>query len=242
MARIDNPAGRLHALLTSYEAEQVAQSNRTFLVLWSAALQINPDLVPKYMCEVIGLIPAIEMALAGQEQEEEQRAAFSHYLPHWIDATMAPANNWNSGPGAPIDKGALIGLGSMSAYLSAVAPEGEPPSQDRIDAWLQETASLMSDIDDSNEVSDDLRRVLHSHLEAVSWALRAVRVSGAAGIVAASERLMGAVAVSVATTEPAAPTRKCFDFGRRLYSSIISTGAGIQAIETIVQVQRMITG
>jgi len=189
----DNPAGRLHELLRAYR--EVAEANTSIHMTWARVLGVSSEgeAVP-LVAQVASLIPATKTAI-DRSGSAEQAEVFDMFQAHWwepIIGTRHPRETPTPGKGL-IDLPALAALGGISAYLSAVAPDGVLPDAEK-------TASLRQDVEDTiltlladGTLPTSLASAINQRLHDVLWAMDHIRINGPEAVNAALERLVGQI-------------------------------------------------
>jgi len=200
MARLDNPAGRLHALLTEYRA--TATDQRSIRATWAHVLGVSEDEAAVAVIEVGGLIPAIESAVA-RAGDEAQQEVLSYYRLHWATPITTPdyPTGKTPSPGkALVDVGALTALGGLSSFLSSVASEGVVPDAEQIQSLRDKLSHLIEELAGADTFPSQFQRLLLDRLHSVLWALDHFRIGGPEATTAAAERLLGSIQLAAATT------------------------------------------
>ena len=195
MAKLDNPAARLHALLSAYVAN--AQDNRSIQQTWAMVLDIEPRTVSIALCEVAELLPAIESAIEASGGDQ-LRDTWIQFAPSWAVPITTPEHHTrqNPSPGAGlVDKAALVALGTVSTVLSLTRSEGDTPTDDALVQIRQYIEEAIQEATNANDLAPELRAALVNRLHDILWALDRVRIGGPGAIEAAMERLVGLVAV-----------------------------------------------
>ena len=197
MAQLNNPAGRLHALLSDYQ--RVAASNRSILSTWADVLSVSPDGVPEELCAVASLISDIRMAIEATG-DIDQLELFRHFSPAWIDAIIFTERNGTQIPSPGrgfVQSTALISLASLSSFLSVVSPEPITPSVDTLEEIRGRLVEAVDLTASSTDVPDDVRHLLLDRLYDIVSAVDRIRIGGSGAVTAAMEALAGAVAIRV---------------------------------------------
>lgn len=193
VAKLDNPAGRLHALLSDFASN--ADNESPILDQWASVLEtksVNETLVA--LAEVAGLIPDIERELhvAG---DEDQIASFAEFSGAWVKWVTFPTFDGSRSPSAAltnlVSRGALAGLGSISSYLSMASSEGVVPSAEAVDALRDQARALLESVVKDASLHPEVRRILVDYIHRLLWALDNLRIGGPEAVHAASDRLVG---------------------------------------------------
>ncbi len=195
MANLDNPAGRLHAILRQYR--EIAREDMTIRQTWAEVLGVEQADVSVALTEVGGLIPAIEDAII-RSDDASQREVFKHYVYSWASPITTPDHHTGQTPSpgkSLIDPGALAALGGLASFLSFTASEGQLPNDEQVQGLRQKVLEVVEEATAADDIAPDLRRVLLDRLHQVLWALDHLRVGGPGAAAAAAERLVGSVAL-----------------------------------------------
>jgi hypothetical protein len=122
----DNPAGRLHDLLT-----KLAQQDRTTSVLdgWAAVLHVEPVDVVVHLGRVADLVRQTQDAVSSAGEE-----ALLPPVERYRDSWAQPIFPWDHAFSSPLrkvlpDATALEALDLVSAQLHSIAPEGVVPDE-----------------------------------------------------------------------------------------------------------------
>ncbi len=228
--RLDNPAGRLHVFLTQYRS--IAEENRSIHHTWAEVLGVEQQEVPVALAAVAGLIPTIEAAVS-RSGDEDQSDAFNHYGSAWASSVIAPHRvaTQTPSPGKElVDQGALVALGSLSAFLSATQSEGAVPAEGSVEDLKGQVVAAIDELGRANEVPVDVRRLMHDRLHDVLWALDRLRIGGPDAVQAAVDRLVVSVVTAPQDAQRTSAVKKvwaaacavaaAFLAGPRIQSSI----------------------
>lgn len=193
MAKLDNPAGRLHALLSDFAAD--ADDQRSILDQWGAVLgsdSLNETLVA--LAEVAGLIPDVERELH-VANDEEQMASFREFSGAWVKWVTFPKFDGTKTPSAArtnlVNRGALAALGSISSYLSMISSQGAVPPDENVDALRAQARALLETVVGDASLPQEVRRILVDYIHRLLWALDNLRIGGPEAVRAAADRLIG---------------------------------------------------
>lgn len=228
MARLDNPAGRLHALLSRYRT--IANEDRTIHLTWAEVLEVDQRDVPVALAGVASLITSIEAAVS-RAGDEDQLELFRHYGSTWGTSVMAPHHlaTQTPSPGKDlIDQGALAALGGLSAFLSATQSEGTIPGDERLKNLRAQVQEAVDGLADAEDVPFDLRRLILDRLHDVLWALDRLRTGGPGAVQAAAERLFVSVATSPQEARRASGVQKALTVAGVVWAAFVS-GPAIQS-------------
>jgi hypothetical protein len=201
----DNPAGRLHDLLT-----RLAEQNRKDSVLngWAAVLGVDPGDVVMRLGRVAELVR--------QTQEEVDRAGedalpgpVQRYRDSWA-RPIFPRDQAFDHPLGNVLPGAdaLEVLALVSAQLHAVAPEGPMPDENELEEMKLQLRSVIDAVQEAKEISADMKDLLIARLRGVEEAIEHLDVGGPSAIRHATEAVMGSLALEGDTRLWQSPTFK----------------------------------
>jgi hypothetical protein len=196
MSNANNPAGRLHMVLTEYRA--AARTDSTMHATWARVLGVPEGEVPVALAEVAALIPDIHR-LVVQCGASEQIELFNAFGRHWAVPIMSehhPRQTPSPGPDA-VDPSALAVLGGLSAYLSTCAPEGVLPDPERVTELQAAVSDLLDELAGEDSLPAELRSAINARLHDIIWAMDHVRIGGPGAVKQAIERLLGQITISL---------------------------------------------
>lgn len=198
--RLDNPAGRLLAWLNAFK--ETATSQVTILDVWSKVFEAKTaDETLRQLASVANLLTEIEAALV-RADDWDQLQTYNHFVGHWARPIFFPENHGRQTPWDPaalFEPGALVALGSVSAYLSATASEGPLPDDEAVEMMRGKVQELLDDLAADTALPLEIRRLLLDHLYRLAWALDHLRFGGPDAVRSATERLVGVAVVSQTT-------------------------------------------
>jgi hypothetical protein len=193
VAKLDNPAGRLHSLLSGFKA--IADDANPILDQWAAVLEtesVDETLVA--LAAVAGLVPAIERELL-VTGDEEQMETFRTFSSAWIKCVTFPQFDGTKRPSAArtnlVNTGALAALGSISSFLSMASSEGVVPPPEAVDSLRKQAQRLLDSAVSDQSIEPAVRRILLDYIHRLIWALDHLRIGGPEAVHAASDRLIG---------------------------------------------------
>ncbi|WP_432891202.1 hypothetical protein ACQPYH_14315 [Kribbella sp. CA-245084] len=202
MGNANNPAGRLHTVLSAYRA--AAHTDSTMHATWATVLGVPEGQVPVALAEVAALIPEIHR-LVVQCGASEQIELFDAFGRQWAVPIMSehhPRQTPSPGPDA-VDPNALAVLGGLSAYLSTCAPEGVLPDAERVAELKAAVRDLLDELADEDSLPAELRSAINARLHDIIWAMDHVRIGGPGAVKQAMERLVGQITISLHNTPEA---------------------------------------
>ena len=204
MAKLDNPAGRLHTLLTAF-GERAQGSNGSILGVWKAVFGTESDSETLLrVAEAANLLPETEYALE-RIGDQDQLDLFHTFAEGWLSVVLHPRYDLYSqlARGVLPEKQFVTSLGGVSAFLSAVASEGpvpEPPvMKDLADRVREVIDGLIADED----LSEEVKHLALEHAHRLQQALDHFRIGGPGAVREATERLVGSLKMA---PEPVALT------------------------------------
>lgn len=202
MGNVNNPAGRLHTLLSEYRS--VANTDVTIHQTWANVLNVAEGDVPIALAEVAALIPAIERLVndSGQVEQVEVWKTFGRTWAIPVMTEQHPRQGPSPGPDL-VNPSALAALGGLSAYFSSIAPEGVVPDQDRVAELRADVSSLLADLVEDQSLPPELKVAINARLHDVLWAMDHVRVGGPGAVQQATERLLGQIIIHSESTPEA---------------------------------------
>ncbi|MCU1670653.1 MAG: hypothetical protein JWP40_3580 [Blastococcus sp.] len=197
VAKLDNPAGRLHSLLTGYR-ETSNGDNRSVLAVWADVLGAKDDTETLLsIAETAGLIPQIEAAVI-RSGDEDQEEVFASFAASWASAVLAPGVNLHGGNAFAVAASVeqLAVLGGLSSFLSATASEGRVPTDAEISDLRGQVQDLINSITEDAELPEEVKRLALDHAYRLAQALDHFRIGGPGAVKAATERLVGATVLA----------------------------------------------
>ena len=194
----DNPAGRLHDLLTQLNEQHHASS---LLDGWAGVLGVNAVDVVVHLGRVAELVR--------QTQEAVDRVGEGVY----VQTVQRYRSAW-ARPIFPVDhafKQALMkvvpddrdleALGMVSVHLHLAAPEGVVPEDDKVEELLTQVRELIDGVRIADDIPHDLKHVVILRLQDVRDALEHLNVGGPAAVRHATEAVIGSMALMTVGTD-----------------------------------------
>lgn len=191
MPNLNNPAARLHVVLSRFASSQSA--GQAVQVVWSSALGVPRHEVPSELCRLAGLVPQIVeiVRLGGDEHQIDN---VNHWAPRWA-AVLTESSTSGANADGYIKDDLLRNLGVTASYLNYVAGEGTVPDEEQIGRLRGQVVSLLDEAREAEKLPLELRTVLVRRLHDIVYALDHVELLGPDGVQAAVERLMCAIAM-----------------------------------------------
>jgi hypothetical protein len=196
VAKLDNPAGRLHEILAEYRRS--ATNKRVVADHWVAVFGVEDrDTAMLRVAETAGLIPQIEEALI-RSDDEGQMLLFRTFADALIHAVMHPRSDIYSVQSQTVVVGdqPLAALGGIASFLSATASEGRVPLDSEITDLRGQVQDLIVGITEDAALPEDVKRAALDHAYRLAHALDHFRIGGPGAVKAATERLIGATVLA----------------------------------------------
>lgn len=173
--KLDNPAGRLHAILADFRGEMNSEG---LSVVWRRALKMEDAQLPELMA-------AIGKVYALPEQVAQQMEFVPGYHPRDVSRWWNPlaqaftqmhvSNVWQQAgwPNADV----LEDLESCSVKLSEAAPEPHL-TDDQLQYIKEQVAHIRRDIQSDDTLTRDTKRFIALRLQRIDDALAHIKISG----------------------------------------------------------------
>jgi hypothetical protein len=191
MAQLNNPAGRLHALLTDFQLASAA-GNVSVLNAWREVLATDSQASTlAAVARVAALVPELEVALEATDDQSQVRS-FRHFADDWLAPILTPGLHWGQAGGNLVQDTPLVMLGSLSSFLGQLYPEGVVPDSEKQEELRGMVAAALETVRQS-DLPDDVKAVMVRRFHDMQWALDHLAVAGPEGVKAAAERLTGTV-------------------------------------------------
>lgn len=190
MPYYDNPAGRLHGLLTRLSEQK---KNGSVLAGWAAVLRVNEGDVVVHLGRVADLVRQIQDAV-DQAGEDALLPPVQRYRNAWARPIFPQDHAFSNALGKVLpDKAALEALGLVSAQLHSIAPQGVMPDDDEIERLKSQLHDLVAGVEAAEDVPDEVKHLVISRLRAVEEAFQHLDVGGPSAVRHATEAVMGSV-------------------------------------------------
>jgi hypothetical protein len=186
----DNPAGRLHDLLT-----RLAQQDRVASLLdgWAAVLRVNPENVVVHLGRVADLVRQTQDAV-DSAGEGALLPPVERYRDSWAQPIFPREHAFSSALKKVLpDAAALEALDLVSAQLHSIAPEGVVPDEDELAQLKSQLRELIDMVQAADDVPDEVKHLVISRLRSVEEAIEHLDVGGPRSIHHAMEAVMGSV-------------------------------------------------
>lgn len=232
MASWDNPAGRLHGLLSDFVHE--SQQGRNIQDTWRAVFEAESDTETLVsMAEAAALVPSIQQALV-RVGEPGHLTQFYDYASAWVGAVIHPRRDLQGQPAVNFlpEKRALNTLDALSGFLSMVASEGPVPSQETVTDLHDQVLRLLSDVTDDTELPPELKREVLDHLQRLLNALLHFRLGGPDAVKTALDRLRVTVAFAPEEVKQTGTWKRVAAVGGGIWVVFTSSPVIAQAIES----------
>ena len=172
MPDYQNPAGRLHELLTQF----ASNPSLSIQDAWADVLGVDSGEVALYLGDVVALLRDVRDAAS--DTGNEAFAPIPGYLTA-LSQSIFPASvpfSQTSDHVAP-DATAMQMLKMLSAYLETTAPEGRIPEVAEVEDLRDEFAELVDAVTSADLPPDIRRALLHRLIEMIT-ALEHLKVGG----------------------------------------------------------------
>ncbi|WP_147251456.1 hypothetical protein [Blastococcus sp. TBT05-19] len=240
MAKLDNPAGRLHTVLTAFMTE--ASANKNILETWQQTLKTHDaEQTLIGVSRVAGLVPEIEQSLI-RVGDSDQLSLFYELAGDWVSAVIFPRNDFRSMAASNYlpDRRVLSTLAAISGFLSIAASEGPVPAEATIISLHDDVRGLIRDISEDTELPTELKREVVDHLHRIANALASFQMGGPDAVKAALDRLRITI---VFAPEPAKKTeawKRVAAVGGAVWITFTSSPVIAEAIESWGQIVQML--
>lgn len=191
MTHLDNPAGRLHGLLTRL----LDEPNRSVAAAWAAVLAVQADDLEVSLWSVALLLRDLDAAVA-ESRSEPMKATLRRYRDSW-SKPIFPRDVAYSTPvhGVAPRAASLEALELLSEYLHTTAAEGAIPDADQVADLAQRVREVREDVGAATDLTEDIRRLLQQRLTAVLSALEHLEVGGPEAVRLATAALVGGAVI-----------------------------------------------
>jgi hypothetical protein len=200
---LDNPAGRLHALL---ERLSERDPNAPLISAWAHTLDVDQAEVPFRLGAVGQLLPAVREA-AESTGDRAWITTVQQYHEEWTAPIFPRRRGLNTviSESRP-SPSALVALGTLSSHLHAVRPEGMVPTDDELDNLKERLGTLTADVGQATDLPEEIKHLIVARLNDVLRAIQHVDIGGPEAVRMATETLLGAIFVR----EPASARSSTF--------------------------------
>jgi hypothetical protein len=196
MSKLNNPAGRLHELLTAFRDN--GSPNATINATWCKALDVDQSELLPMLGQVAALLGEVRVAVMRSGRMELQEL-HNHFSAAWALPIFTHGRNPASDAGHDlIDAGALGALGSLAINFELVEPDGNIPDEELELAVKTDLHELLEQLAADTDLPAPLRAVISARVHDILWAMDHVKIVGPNGVEAAIERLVGQVAIFTA--------------------------------------------
>lgn len=216
MADYENPAGRLHELLTRFGSA----SNSTILAAWAGALEVEQSEVKYHHGHVAILLEDVRKAA-------EETGSFDG-MPGHLDGlarSIFPVDQPFSATVAHVtpDANAMQLLEALSYALRLSGSEVTIPEDDELDALKKSVRDLIDEVRDG-DLPPEVRRALLHRLAEMLEALELLVVGGPDAVRRAAEALAMTAAMHTDADDPDT-IRRIFQVARKAFTAFTVTTA-----------------
>lgn len=225
MAYYENPAGRLHELLTRFGSNPA----NSIIDAWAEALEVERSEVPYHLGHVASLLLDVRRAA-----EETDSPAFNP-MPDHLNALASSIFPMNQAFGAQVaqvvpDANAMQMLATLSYALNLSASEGTIPDDDEVDELKESVGELIDEVK-SSDLPPEVRRALLHRLAEMLEALEHLEIGGPNAVRRAAESL-AATAVIHAEEADQATIRRLAEVARKAWTAFTVTTAFASSVLT----------
>lgn len=199
--QINNPAGRLHAILKDFE--ETSSNNVSVQDCWCKVLGVPRSEVLVHLGETASLITQIRRALINAGLEDNL-PTYDRYADAWARPFFAPDRPMANGSHNMVDEHAMATLSLLSSLLDRVAPEGAVPDEAQLGDLRTRLSEAVEEVLADDDLPEEIRSLILARLRDMLWAVEHIHVVGPDGVKAAAERL----AVALAQTESRARNKR----------------------------------
>lgn len=192
MATLDNPAGRLHTILSRYA--ETSTSNVSILSTWAQTLHVEGDELLLAIAQVAGILGDLEELVRKVNRpavsdvfDRNLRAWSTPILLHGYPVAQTPS----VGPDL-VDSDALAALNLLADNLEQY-DEAQLPTPEDLKIVRTQIEEALGAVRDDKSLPVQLRVLMASRLTDIIWAIDHVSLAGPDGVGAALERLAGAL-------------------------------------------------
>jgi len=244
LPKLDNPAGRLHALLSEFAS--VNDPNPSLVNVWAGVFGVQTKFETYLaLAEAAALIPQIDAAVV-RGGDEDQEEAVRLNIAEWTRAILLPTCNLEDAPGrAPdraLDERALSALGQVSSYLSLTASEGHVPGAEEISDLRRQARELIDGIVDDPELPEAIKRLALDHAYRLAEALDHFKVGGPGAVRAATERLAGSLLMAAPEARRTTVWSRVWTFAYKAYAVFNQAPEVADSIEAAKKIYEALPG
>jgi hypothetical protein len=241
MVSQNNPAGRLHHLLGRLRA---AEQGVSIIEAWAQILEDSPDQTRARLGGVAGLVSQIDVAVESPERQAVA-APVRRYRNEWMEAIFPLRHSFAAGvEGVKPSDVAHEALGSVAAYMEAVAPDGTVPTEKQRSELLASIHALAEELGRGDELPEDVARLIARRLSGVETAIHHIQIGGPDSVRLAAEALMGAALASGTTQKirRASTTKRVTLLARAIWVDCSSEPIAQKAIDAWPEVAQELAG
>lgn len=227
VATLDNPAGRLYALLAEYDA--AARTVVSLEMAWAKVLETEKraDIV-NAMTEMAGLVAAVNRAVARQASGAIQEMC-AYHTRQWASPFMGDLETQGQRP--LVDSSAMLALNTVSELLSEKACEGVVPDDEERQSLREELLAVIEETKESAETPVEVRQLILERLYQIVWAIDHVHIGGPGAVTAAVERLAGSLFIAGADAAKSPPAKRSWGVVRKVWLAFRAGPAVLLALD-----------
>lgn len=232
MSKLNNPAGRLHELLTDFD--ELASTSITINDVWTVVLRTDPGELLPALGQAASLLGDVRTAVE-RSGRQSLLTAYEKFSVAWAIPFLSHGRNPSSDAShGLVDSNALVALGMVAEVLEMVAPDGSVPSPEAADVVRTDLRELLDALTADEELPADLRAMVAARVHDILWAIDHVRIVGPEGVQAAVERLIGQLDI-FSSAQPCSRDnsvfKKVMQVAGRAWVAFRAVGAAHEAID-----------
>lgn len=191
---LDNPAARLHVLFTAVSERQGPQVGVSSA--WAGALSVDEANVTTALTGVAGLVAELGRVVEGLG-DDHALGMYRHFAPGWARSIIFPDNAMNTSSAGLVDQGHLAALGGLAALLASNGIGAKRPEPEEIERARSALEDALAEVRKTREIPAAARLMMAARLHDILWAIDNLEMGGPDGVLAATERLAGAMNLNI---------------------------------------------
>ena len=171
--------------------------------VWNKVLKVKADR-PAVVIRMGSLFSDLDRTI-DRIDDSKARRLYDEFCPSWLESIHGPGGDWNGMSEGLVDRGALVAL---EVLADIVAPYDYPvtaPDEAVIDDLRASLVAALADVRTAESLPSDVRSLVVARVHDMLWALDHLAVTGADGVVAATERLATSLNLNVSKDDLARP-------------------------------------
>jgi len=228
---LDNPAGRLHALLSNFRAR--ADPSKSLLSVWAEVLEADGADLPLAQCEAASVLVDLRRVVDELDRPEITEVV-DQYYGSWAESLLlrrSPSNQTPSAGVDAVDLQALLALGMVSALLSLNFTDAQVPTSEQVSSLRVQIQGALDALRDDQALSENLKVAMLARLTDLLWALDRLTIGGPEAVSAATERLLGALVMFQADPGKSTSLGLVMTVARFAWSAFTKAPQALEALE-----------